>query len=319
MKNIPIIDINGLLCGASASSKIAAEKINKACLDNGFFYISNHGVDETLVRNLMRLTKEFFDLPQKEKENISIKNSLAARGYEGLFAQSLEKGTLGDLKESIYFGREFDEDHPDVIAKKYGKGPNQWPSDIPTFKETVMLYFERMHELSKAIMSGLALSLDLKEDHFLDYCLDPLARLRLLHYPSQSADSPENQRSAGAHTDFGGLTILLQDNLGGLQVYDQGKQKWIEASPVPNTFIVNLGDLIARWTNEKYKSTLHRVVNKTGNERYSIPFFFHGNTDYVVTCLPTCQSRENPPKFAPTTVLKHFEERYNSSRKMLKT
>ena len=317
MNNIPIINIHDLLYGNLASSKISAKKIKGACLDNGFFYISNHGVDEKLISNLMRLTKEFFDLSREDKEKISIKNSTASRGYEGLFAQSLEKGTLGDLKESIYFGREFAADHPDVKAKKYGKGPNQWPSNIPKFEETVMLYFEGMQKLAKAIMSGLALSLDLKENHFSDYCSDPLARLRLLHYPSKTEDAPENQRSAGAHTDFGGLTILLQDSVGGLQVYDQGKKKWIDASPVPNTFIVNLGDLIARWTNEKYKSTLHRVVNKTGNERYSIPFFFHGNADYVVECLPTCQSQENPPKFAPTTVLKHFEERYTSSRKGL--
>lgn len=315
MNKIPIIDIQGLISNDLKSAKNTAREINRACLDNGFFYISNHGVDQDLIDDLMRVAKDFFSLPQVEKEKISIKNSFASRGYEGLFTQALEKGTTGDLKESIYFGRELAFDHPDVVARKYGKGPNQWPGGIKSFKETVSQYFKTMESLSSTVMKGLALSLDLEKNHFANYCFDPLARLRLLHYPPQSLDAPKDQRSAGAHTDFGGLTILLQDDIGGLQVFDQKQQSWIEATPKRGTFIVNLGDLIARWTNDKYKSTLHRVINKSGKERYSVPFFFHGNTDYVVKCLTTCQSKKNPPKYKAVTVLEHFEERYKASRK----
>ena len=130
MSKIPIIDIQGLISNDFKSGKDTAREINSACLDSGFFYISNHGVDQDLIDDLMRVSKDFFSLSQVEKEKITIKNSFASRGYEGLFTQALEKGTSGDLKESIYFGRELALDHPDVLARKYGKGPNQWPGDI---------------------------------------------------------------------------------------------------------------------------------------------------------------------------------------------
>jgi isopenicillin N synthase-like dioxygenase len=139
-----------------------------------------------------------------------------------------------------------------------------------------------------------------------------MATLRLLHYPPQPPNPLPNEKGCGAHTDFGGLTTLLQDDAGGLQVWDEA-EGWIAAPPLPGTYVVNLGDMIARWTNGRYRSTLHRVINRSGRERYSIPFFHGGNPDYVVSCLPGCCSEEDPPRYAPTTVAGHMREMYRRS------
>lgn len=133
--------------------------------------------------------------------------------------------------------------------------------------------------------------------------------LRLLHYPPARPEEPD-EMGAGAHTDFGGLTILLQDDNGGLQVRDPHGKGWIEAPPIPGAYVVNLGDMIARWTNDRYVSTLHRVINRSGNERYSIPFFYTGNPDTMVECLPTCLAEGETPKYPPVTTLEHLRAMY---------
>ncbi|UZE49248.1 isopenicillin N synthase family dioxygenase [Rhodopseudomonas sp. P2A-2r] len=308
---LPIIDISGLSSADPADRRGVAQELRRACLDKGFFYVKNHGIPETLVAQVFAEAETFFALPAADKLALDKAHSKANRGYEPLKAQTLEAGAPPDLKEGFYIGPEHAADDPRVLAGKFNHGPNQWPANAgPGFHDTMTDYFTALLGLGERLMRGIALSLDLDEDYFKDFCADPMATLRLLHYPPQQPGDAPEQRGAGAHTDFGGLTLLRQDNVGGLQVWDQESQGWVHAEPVPGTYIVNLGDMIARWTNDLYRSTLHRVINTSGRERYSVPFFYVGNYDHEVACIPTCLAAGEAPKYPPTTVEAHLRTMY---------
>ncbi len=306
---LPIIDVSGLSSASLKERMAVGVHLRAACLDNGFFYVANHGIPAGLIEAVLSETKAFFDCSSHQKEEVSKKHSICNRGYEPVRAQTLEAGTPPDLKESFYLGPELPLTDPLVIARRFNQGPNLWPSGMPGFAPAMKAYFAAMLDLSGRLMRGLALSLDLDENYFSAFCTNPYAVLRLLHYPPQPADAAPNEKGAGAHTDFGALTLLLQDQAGGLQV--QGKAGgWLHASPIPGTYVVNLGDMISRWTNNRYRSTLHRVVNASGRERYSVPFFFDGPIDHLVECLPSCLAPGETAKYAAVTVEGHLREMY---------
>jgi isopenicillin N synthase-like dioxygenase len=313
--SLPIIDISGLSSKNAADRQAVGAQLRAACLDKGFFYIKNHGVSDPLIDEVFKESAGFFALPTEQKEEVDKAKSRANRGYEPLQGQTLEPGAPPDLKEGYYIGPEHGPDHPRVIAGMFNHGANQWPVQRPNFRPVMMAYLEVMLDLSARMMRGIALSLDLPEDYFAHYCSDVMATVRLLHYPPQPAQARPGQKGAGAHTDFGGLTLLRQDDVGGLQVWDQTADAWIHADPVPATYIVNLGDMIARWTNDRYRSTVHRVVNASGRERYSVPFFYTGNYAHQVECIPTCLAPGEAPKYPPITVEAHMREMYRRTYK----
>ena len=307
---LPIIDISGLSSASPAKRLAVGQRLRAACLDNGFFYVANHGVPAGLIDAVFTEAKSFFDRSSERKSEVDKSLSPCNRGYEPLRAQTLEAGAPPDLKESFYVGPELSSDDPLVVARRFNQGANLWPSDMPGFAPTMKAYFAAMLDLSERLMKGLALALELDENHFSQFCKNAYAILRLLHYPPQPATAAPGEKGAGAHTDFGALTLLLQDQVGGLQVHGKSAGEWIHASPVPGAYVVNLGDMMARWTNGRFRSTVHRVVNASGSERYSVPFFLDGQIDHLVECLPSCLAPGESPKYAPTTVEGHLQEMY---------
>jgi isopenicillin N synthase-like dioxygenase len=312
---LPVIDISGLSSANLAERQAVGAELRKACLDKGFFYIKNHGVPEDLVRDVFAESAAFFALPVEQKDTVNKTKSKANRGYESMQGQTLEPGALPDLKEGYYIGPEHAADDPRVVAGMFNHGANQWPSQRPNFRPVMEAYRDIMMQLSATMMRGMALSLDLAEDYFAGYDKDAMATVRLLHYPPQQAAGDPTQKGAGAHTDFGGLTILRQGEVSGLQVWDQNSGNWIHAEPLAGTYVVNLGDMISRWTNDRYRSTVHRVVNASGKERYSVPFFYTGNYGFKVECIPTCLAPGEAPKYPPVTVEEHMREMYKRTYK----
>lgn len=307
---LPIIDVSRLRSTDRLSRRDVATEIRTACLDLGFMYVVGHGVDCKLQAEVFAQASAFFSLPEDKKKIIDMSHSPHNRGFEPLGGQTLEDGNPPDLKEGLYIGEEIPLGHPRLEHGSFNLGPNQWPTELVGFKETMMGYYAEMLSLGKLLMSGLALSLELEDDYFSDFCHEPLTALKLLHYPPQPTNPNPGEKGCGAHTDFGGITILMQDANGGLQICTQNNS-WIDAPPIPNTFIVNLADMISRWTNDKYQSTLHRVINSSGNERYSVPFFYNGNLTHKVVALDCCLERGETPKYPPTTVEAHLREMYD--------
>ncbi|KAF2682003.1 Clavaminate synthase-like protein [Lentithecium fluviatile CBS 122367] len=305
----PILDFSAFYSGDAAAKQKLVEDVRNCCLHNGFFQITGHAVPLELQQRIMGWNKKFFDLPLEQKMKINKDTSNTwNRGYELFKSQMLEEGTLPELKEGFYIGDEIPKTHPYFINKKLNSGPNMWPSlehmpDVEDFKATALDYYHRVVDLAKDILKVLALTLDLEENWFHAFTEDAVATMRLLHYPSQPADSPAKlTRGIGAHTDFGTITLLLQDKVAGLQVYDNATKEWLDVRPTPGAFVVNLGNLMMRWSNDKYISNVHRVINVSGQERYSIPVFFSGNPDFVVECLPNCRKEGEEAKYGRITV-----------------
>ncbi|WP_034410421.1 isopenicillin N synthase family dioxygenase [Derxia gummosa] len=312
---LPIIDIGGLADADPAAQRRVADHLRAVCERHGFFYVVNHGVPAELIGAAFARAEAFFDQHDAAKLALDKRLSACNRGYEPLRAQTLEAGAPPDLKEGFYLGEDVPADDPRVLAGRFNTGPNQWPDEaaqpgLAGFRDTMQAYFAAAYALATRITRGLALSLDLPAAAFDDYLDGASATLRLLHYPPQPPNPAPGEKGCGAHTDFGGITLLLQDDSGGLQVRDPASGDWIDAPPVPGSYVVNLGDLFARWTNDRYRSTLHRVINRSGRERHSIPFFFTGNPDYLVRCLPTCLAAGAEPRYAPVTVEQHLRECY---------
>jgi isopenicillin N synthase-like dioxygenase len=269
--HIPIIDVSDLVAG-TAPRQAVATLLGEACRQSGFFYVIGHGVDEGLQRRLRELSRQFFaqDLDTK----MQLRMALGGRAWRGYFrvGDELTSGRP-DQKEGLYFGAELAADHPLVRAGTPMHGPNLFPAGLPGFRETVLDYMAALTQLGHHLMAGLALSLGLEESYFADHCTGkPLILFRIFNYPP-----PRDPTSwgVGEHTDYGLLTILLQDEAGGLEV--RSRSRWVPAPPVPGSFVCNIGDMLDRMTGGLYRSTPHRVRNPAPRDRLSFPFFFDPN------------------------------------------
>ncbi|MEE2995559.1 MAG: 2-oxoglutarate and iron-dependent oxygenase domain-containing protein [Pseudomonadota bacterium] len=306
---LPIIDIAPLRSGDKNGRNAVGKKIRAACLDLGFMYVIGHGVDTALQTEVFVQSAKFFAQPLDRKLAIDMRLSPYNRGYEPIGGQTLEDGGPPDLKEGFYIGEDIPPGHPRLKNGSFNLGPNQWPDGLSGFETTMMTYYSEMLTLGNTLMRGIALSLGLEEGYFSDFCRDPLTALKLLHYPPQPANPDPGEKGCGAHTDFGGITMLMQDDNGGLQVLGEAN-KWLHVPPVPDAYVVNLADMVSRWTNDIYRSTVHRVINYSGKERFSMPFFFSGRPAHEVVALECCLTDGESPKYPPITVEQHMRDMY---------
>jgi isopenicillin N synthase-like dioxygenase len=286
--NLPVIDVSPLAYRTSERLLVASQ-IAQACRDSGFFYIVGHCIDDELQLRLEQLSRQFF--AQDIDTKLEIGMDQGGRAWRGYFPVGGEL-TSGkpDIKEGIYFGAELGFEHPLVKAGLPLHGSNLFPSNIPLFRETVLDYMAAMTHLGHTLMAGIALSLGLDEAYFYDrYTADPLTLFRIFNYPPDTtATDGQGQWGVGEHTDYGLLTILKQDESGGLQV--KSKSGWVDAVPVPGSFVCNIGDMLDRMTGGLYRSTPHRVANRSGHDRLSFPFFFDPNFNYEVNSVEGIQT-----------------------------
>jgi isopenicillin N synthase-like dioxygenase len=309
---LPVIDL-------AAASDAAADLVGRACSDTGFFYVASHGVPAELIAAQFDWTRRFFALPMAAKLALHMKGSSSFAGYEPLAGQTLDATAKPDLKEGYYYSADLPADDPYVRAGIRGYGANQWPSsaadfDGVAFRAQLLAYHTALRQLGDRLLGLLAVSLELPPDFFVPMYRRPNALVRLLHYPPQPAAGDARQIGAGAHTDWGGLTLLAQDDTGGLEVQTAAGD-WIAAPPLPGTFVVNLGDMVQRWTNDRYRSNMHRVVNRNPvpRDRYSVPFFYTPDHYARIECLPGCSDAQNPPRYAPCLAGEHMMEMFNRS------
>lgn len=298
---IPVIDIGALFSTDRAQKLTVAHAIGDACRNVGFFYVTHHGVDNTLADDVFRVSEAFYALPENIKQRYAVDKLGRHRGYVpiGGLAADAHDATAYDLQEGYEVSLELPETDPDYVTGNIMYGPNVWPDSPADFRPVVYRYFEAIRRMGHTLFKGFALALDLPEDYFEDKIDKPMAQLRVLHYPPQSGAIDPRHIGVGAHTDYECFTIL-KASAPGLQVQNSHGQ-WIEAPPIDNAFVINIGDVMARWTNDIFKSTVHRVINSTGKKRFSLPFFFGANYNTVVECLPTCHSTERPSKYPPVT------------------
>jgi isopenicillin N synthase-like dioxygenase len=282
---LPVIDVSLLGGGAQADAAVAAVagQIEAACRQRGFFYVTGHGVPADLLAELADASAEFFALPLADKMEIGMERG--GRAWRGYFPVGGEL-TSGrpDLKEGLYFGAELPEDDPRVLAGLPLHGRNLFPRQVARLRPLVLSYLGALTTAGQAVLAGVALSLGLDATYFAaGYTADPTILFRMFHYPP----SPPQDESwgVGEHTDYGLLTLLAQDDSGGLQV--AAPEGWIDAPPIPGTLVCNIGDMLDRLTGGWYKSTPHRVRNLSGHGRLSFPFFLDPGFDAEVPPLPS--------------------------------
>lgn len=296
---IPMVDI-GPMFGTDRQAMLAtASRVREVCENIGFFYIKNHGVADDLIARAVQQSERFFALPLAEKLDYDIGRQAMHRGY--VPAAALTAGPDAktfDLQEGYEIRVELPADDPDYRAGNKIYGPNLWPRRPPEFRQEIYAYFEAIRRLGHVIFRTFAVTLGLPDDFFEGMIDKPMAQLRLIYYPPQNRVVDDREIGVGQHTDYECFTILWQGS-SGLQVRNpQGE--WIEAPPIPGTFVINIGDMMQRWTNDLFVSTPHRVINTTGQARYSLPFFFGANYDAIVEPLACCVGPDNPPRYPPT-------------------
>src|SRR5882672_4849939 len=267
-RTLPIIDFAGVRARDPAAQRTAARQIHDACTDFGFFYLANHGVPQAVIDDAVAVARRFFACPVEQKREVAINKN--HRGFSEIGGALMYGARKPDRKEFYTIGLELPEDDPSVLAGEPLRGPNNWPGFLPALRPAYYRYYEEIGQCGAALLRAVALSLEVDEGFFETHYRKRLQRTQMIHYPPQPPDLGADEFGVAPHTDYGCITLLWQDDKGGLQVRDRASRSWMEATPIAGTFVVNVGDLLARWTNDRFRSTVHRVVNLSGRARHSI-------------------------------------------------
>jgi isopenicillin N synthase-like dioxygenase len=295
---LPLIDIAALASPRREDREAVARAIGEAARTIGFFAITGHGVAPALLEDTFRASGELFALPAAAKRELAIGVHGHNRGYVALGAEALDEATAPDLKEAFNL----------IWTDEASRPPNVWPR-LPGWRERLQAYFDAVLAVGRRLHHAFALDLGLEEDFFASRIDRPMATLRLLRYPAEfAADAPAGRAGAGTHTDYGNVTLLATDGVGGLQVRRRDGA-WIDVPHLPGAFVCNIGDCLMRWSNDVYLSTPHRVL-PPARERYSIAFFLDPNPDALVEALPGCVPPGEAPRHPPVTAQEHLRQRF---------
>jgi isopenicillin N synthase-like dioxygenase len=297
VSDIPIIDFQPFLTGSKVDRAAVAAEIGEACEEVGFFYLANHGVPQSLIDETFDVSRRFYGQSFDQR----MKSAATLEQWRGFVPSKLEAegGTVGGAIETYRFMLDLKPDDPDVIAGKPLHLPNRWPENQPGFKPTVEAYFDAVMMLSKHLREAFAIALGLPEDYFEPYYKKPVVQLSLLHYrPPVSLREEDIEIGAGEHRDTGAFTLLMQDDTGGLEV-ERKDGVWIGAPPVKGAYVINIGNVMMKWTNGRFVSTPHRVVNRALKPRYSIPFFANPDYDVMISPIAEIMKPGETPKYEP--------------------
>jgi len=315
------IDLRHFRDGTPAQRRAAAADLDRAGRDSGFLAVTGHGIDPALLDAMLDVTGAYFDLPIEEKMAHVVPDRAANRGYAAEGTEALayslgEQDLPPDLFEAFNVGRELT---PAQEAEPYFAthrdryfARNVWPDVPAAMRSTWLAYWDAVEALALEIMSAAALALDLDEDHFTPSLDRSISVMRANNYQRRDGSAPpaEGQMRMGAHTDYGSITVLLADRVPGLQLRDDAG-RWFDVLPPEGGFLVNIGDLLAEWTNDRWRSTMHRVVPPTAEargplRRRSIAWFQQPNWDAVIECLPSCCDVGRPARYAPVSSGEHL-------------
>lgn len=315
--DIPLIDFSPYLTNDVAGQQQVSKEIFKACHEVGFLYLTNHGIPQAAINQTFAQSQAFFSLPEEEKTKIAWPNALSNRGYIAIARERLDITKPGDIKEAFNVGKEIPKERREANQKDKELLVNRWPAEQDEFRQTVMGFFDHCIESTDRIFRAFAIALSMPPNYIINHHKAHDYTMRLLHYPTPTMPPEPGQLWAGAHTDYGSITLLFQDDAGGLEVKNK-QGEWISAPPVPGAVVVNIGDLLQRWSNDIFRSTEHRVkmIENTApqtasqaalqTERYSVVFFCQPDFKAEIACMPTCQSEKNPPKYPPIKSGEHL-------------
>jgi isopenicillin N synthase-like dioxygenase len=300
-ETIPVLDLGPYLAGDAAARERLAGELQAALTGIGFYFVVNHGIPREQIRAVFAEAARFHALPLDEKMKIRIDRSnvgyLPMRG-DTLRTSVVQKVTQANQNEALFVARDLGPDHPDVLADRRFRSMNQWPQDLPGFRETVMGYCDALEALVMKLVPLYARALGLPARYFDGPFTDCQYKLRMTHYPHIVA-GPDEEFGIAPHTDTSFLTLLAPNDVPGLSIRTQSGQ-WISPPVMQEAYLVNGGQLLQRWTNDRFLATPHRAVNRSGGERYALAFFCDSNIDWPVAAVPTTVGPDRPPKF-PTT------------------